>query len=79
MIAPIIGIGFAVLFFDFEPKEYASMVGLFCTPVAVSIVPMAQEMGSDAEFSGQLVVFTTIFSTISIFAFSVLLKAVGAL
>lgn len=79
VIAPIIGIGFAVLFFDFEPKEYASMVGLFCTPVAVSIVPMAQEMGSDAEFSGQLVVFTTIFSTISIFVFSVLLKAVGAL
>lgn len=79
LVAPIIGIGFALLFFDFTPIEYASMIGLFCTPVAVSVVPMAQEMGGDAELSGQLVVFTTLSSTVSIFAFSVLLKAVGAL
>ena len=79
MVAPIIGIGCALLLFDFTPIEYASMIGLFCTPVAVSIVPMAQEMGGDAELSGQLVVFTTLSSMVSIFAFSVLLKAVGAL
>ena len=59
---PVLGIGVAFLAFrsDFGGAQFAALVAAFCTPVAVSSVPMAQEMGADSELAGQLVVFTTI-------------------
>ena len=45
--------------------------------VAVSSVPMAQEMGADHTLAGQLVIWTTILSAFSVFAASFLLKAAG--
>ena len=64
---PLIGLGAAILFFDFNGAQYASLVALFVTPVAVSSVPMAQEMGGDGELAGQLVVFTTLASAFTMF------------
>lgn len=76
IIVPVLGIGIAFLAFrnSFEGAQFAALVAVFCTPVAVSSVPMAQEMGADAELAGQLVVFTTISSAFTVFIASFLLK-----
>ena len=79
VIVPMLGIGVAYLAFGriFSGAQFAALVAVFCTPVAVSSVPMAQEMGADTELAGQLVVFTTITSALTVFITSFLLKAAG--
>lgn len=79
VILPIVGIGIAYFFFAdrFNGAHFAVFVAMFATPVAVSSVPMAQEMGSDATLAGQLVVWTTVVSAFSIFIASFLLKLAG--
>ena len=77
VIVPIIGIGVALLINRFTGAQFASFVACFCTPVAVSSVPMSQEMGADADLMGQLVVWTTVFSAFSIFIASFVLKSLG--
>lgn len=77
LIVPFLGLGGALLIGKFSGAQFASLVAVFCTPVAVSSVPMAQEMGADADLAGQLVVWTTIFSSIEIFAASYILRVIG--
>ena len=79
LVVPALGIGIAYLAFGkvFTGAQFAALVAVFCTPVAVSSVPMAQEMGADAELAGQLVVFTTITSAFTVFITSFLLKSAG--
>lgn len=79
LVAPLLGIGIASLFFRerFSGAEFAALVALFATPVAVSSLPMAQEMGNDAQLAGQLVVWTTLLSAVTIFAASLLLRLGG--
>jgi predicted permease len=77
IIVPLVGISIALLFNRFTGAQFASFVACFCTPVAVSSVPMSQEMGADADLMGQLVVWTTVFSAFSIFIASFALKALG--
>ena len=68
-VSPLLGLGIAFLLFrsHFEGAHFASLVAVFATPVSVSSAPMAQELGSDAALAGQLVVWTTLCSSISIF------------
>lgn len=77
VIVPFVGISLALLFNRFTGAQFATFVACFCTPVAVSSVPMSQEMGADADLMGQLVVWTTVFSSISIFVASFVLKTLG--
>lgn len=77
VIVPLVGISIALLFNRFTGAQFASFVACFCTPVAVSSVPMSQEMGADADLMGQLVVWTTVFSAFSIFIASFALKSLG--
>lgn len=81
LIAPLLGIGVAFLFFrdHFSGAHFAAFVSLFATPVAVSSVPMTQEMGGNTSLAGQFVVFTTLLSALSIFIASFLLRLAGAL
>lgn len=76
---PILGVGCAYLFFgsQFTGAHFAAFVAAFTTPVAVSSVPMAQEMGGDAELAGQLVIWTTLAATLSVFLASFLLRLAG--
>ncbi len=79
ILVPAAGLGAALLFFPgvFSGSHYAALVALFATPVAVSSVPMAQEMGADAPLAGQLVLFTTLASGVTMFAFSYILRLLG--
>ena len=76
---PMIGLGVAYMFFSsqFSGAHFAAFVAVFATPVAVSSVPMAQEMDGDSILAGQLVVWTTLFSALAVFLASFLLKIAG--
>lgn len=79
VLSPLLGIGIAYLFFAsaFQGAHFAAFVAVFATPVAVSSVPMAQEMDGDASLAGQLVVWTTLASAFSVFLVSFLLRMAG--
>ena len=77
VIVPFVGISLALLFNRFTGAQFASFIACFCTPIAVSSVPMSQEMGADADLMGQLVVWTTLFSALSIFIASYVLRVMG--
>ena len=74
VIVPFVGISLALALNRFSGAQFASFVACFCTPVAVSSVPMSQEMGADADLMGQIVVWTTVFSSFSIFIASYVLR-----
>ena len=79
VIAPVIAIGTAYVFLreQFGGAHFAAFVAMFAAPVAVSSVPMAQEMNGDSVLAGQLVVWTTLASALTVFATSWLLKLAG--
>lgn len=51
----------------YRENEFPTLIALFGTPCAVSSVAMAAQMNADDELAGQLVVWTTIISIISLF------------
>lgn len=78
VIVPLIALGIAVLLREhFNGAHFAAFVAIFATPVAVSSVPMAQEMKNDAILAGQLVVWTTLISAFTVFMFTFILKALS--
>lgn len=82
VLAPLIGIGGAVLLAKLGimhcgVNEFPALVGLFGSPVAVSSAIMASQMGNDEQLATQLVVWTTIFSALTIFAIVCILMALG--
>lgn len=77
LAVPLFGIGIAYFIGIFTGAHFATFVAVFCTPVAVSSVPMAQEMDADVSLAGQLVVWTTVASSVSIFFASYLLRIIG--
>ena len=82
VLAPIIGIGGAVLLTSFgvlscTGADYPALIALFGSPVAVSSAIMAKGMGGDEQLATQLVVWTTLFSAITVFLTVCLLMATG--
>lgn len=79
LMVPVLGLGGACLFFkgEFTGAHFASLTAVFTTPLAVSSVAMAQEMGADERLAGQLVIWTTLVSALTTFTASFLLKAIG--
>lgn len=51
----------------FRSLEFPALIALYGTPLAVSTVPMTAEMGGDSELAGQLVVWTTLCSALTLF------------
>ncbi len=83
--APLLGVGCAVLLsectdlLNFTATEYPALIALFGTPVAVSSAIMAGEMGNDEQLAGQLVVWTSISSVLTLFLTVLLLMSFGLL
>lgn len=77
LIVPVVFLSIAYLMNCFTGAHFAAFVALFATPVAVASVPMTQEFGADVRLAGQLVVWTTLVSTVSIFLFCFVLKVIG--
>ena len=74
---PFVGLGLALLPGCFEAAHFAVFIALFATPLAVSTVPMAQEMDGDTELAGQILVFSTITSAFTMFLATYALRLVG--
>jgi predicted permease len=77
LAVPLFGIGIAYFIGIFTGAHFATFVAVFCTPVAVSSVPMAQEMDADVSLAGQLVVWTTAISAFTVFLAAFILRLVG--
>ena len=73
VMAPVIGLGGAVLLseftdlFSFTAVEYPALISLFATPTAVSSAVMVGEIGGDEQLAGQLVVWTSVISMFTIY------------
>lgn len=72
VIAPIVGFALAFAagsmgFLSLTPAAVTALITLYGTPAATSGVVMASEMGADSELAGQIVVWTTIFSLLTLF------------
>ncbi|MDE6656555.1 MAG: AEC family transporter, partial [Anaeroplasmataceae bacterium] len=57
--------------------QFAILISLFATPIAVSSAPMAAQMGQDEELAGQIVVWTSALSAFSLFAIIMICAAIG--
>ena len=73
---PLVGLTVAILL-GFRNIELVILMAMFASPAAISSYTMAQQMDGDAELAGQLVIFTTIFSIITIFLWTYLLMQFG--
>ena len=78
IFVPFIAITLAFIF-KFDKIYFPALIALFGTPVAVSSVPMAQELGNDSELAGQLVVWTTISSAFTLFIIILISSSIGLL
>ncbi len=77
ILIPSLTISIAYFMGIFSGAHFATFVAAFATPVAVSSVPMAESMGADHKLAGQLVIWTTIASSVTIFLSSFILKLLG--
>ncbi|MBR5090401.1 MAG: AEC family transporter [Ruminiclostridium sp.] len=77
---PVLGLTVAFLLrnvLNLSGEHFAAYVGVFATPAAVSSAIMAKEMEADDELAGQLVVWTSIVSTFTIFIYVTTLVGLG--
>ncbi len=84
VFAPVVGVGGAILLnelgvFTFNSDDYAAFIALFGSPIAVSSAVMAAEMHNDEQLAGQLVVWTSIGSVLTVFISAVILKSFNLL
>ena len=82
--APLLGIGLAIALSQIGilscgVNEFPALIALFGSPVAVSSAVMAASMGADEQLATQLVVWTSIFSIVTIFAQVCILMSMGLL
>ena len=83
LISPLLAIGLGWLLseqfglLDLGAAEYASFLSVFATPVAVSSAIMAREMKNDDTLAGQLVIWTSIFSVLTLFLFAFACRFLG--
>ena len=69
----------AALMKSFSPVDFAVMVSCFASPTAVSSAVMAREMKGDGELANEIVVYTTLFSILSLVIIIYALRTAGCL
>ena len=82
VLSPAILIGAAVLMrqtLHLTAAEIPALVAVFASPAAVSGPVMVQEIGGDEQLASQIVMWTTVFSMLSVFAFAFVLRSCALL
>lgn len=79
---PVLGLGGALVLRatimpELSGEHFATYMGVFATPVAVASAIMAKEMGADDELAGQLVVWTSLVSAVTIFIYTTIFRVMG--
>ncbi|MCM1042680.1 MAG: AEC family transporter [Corallococcus sp.] len=78
VVVPAVMLLIATAIFPYESGQYyAAFIALFGTPVAVMSSVLAREMNGDYELAGQLVVWTTLSSIVTVFAEILILRTLG--
>jgi predicted permease len=82
VLSPVIGVGGAILLtalgvLHCTAADYPALIALYGSPVAVSSAIMAKGMDGDEQLATQLVVWTTLFSSITVFLTVCILMATG--
>ena len=67
------------LFMGFTPQEMGALFLLYASPTTVSSFAMAKGMGSNSELAGQILLTSTLFSSVTLFIGIFLLRALGAI
>ena len=78
VLMPCAAIGGAILLrtqLGLTTAEMPMLVAFFGSPVAVSSVIMVREMGGDEQYAGQLVVWSSVLSMLSLFAIIAVLRS----
>lgn len=75
-IFPLLGVGIAALL-GMRNVELASVMIIFGAPTAVNSAIMSQQMGADGDLATEAVVFTTVFSIVTVFLLVFLLKTLS--
>jgi len=73
IVLPAFVIVIAILL-GFRGMDLAAIMAIFAAPTAIAAYPMAAAMESDADLSGQIVAFSTIFSCVTVFMWIFLLR-----
>ncbi len=76
VILPLIAVTAAIAF-GFRGESLIPLFIMFAAPTAVSSFPMAQQMDANGELAGQFVIFTSVFSILSIFLWVFVLKSLA--
>lgn len=82
VVSPAILISVAILLRDalhLTASEIPALVAVFASPAAVSGPVMVQEIGGDEQLASQLVMWTTVFSMLSVFTFAFVLRSCALL
>ena len=76
LVIPALVMGTAY-YMGFRGVDFVTILCIFATPCAVASFAMAQQLGSNAVLAGNGVVVTSAFSSITLFFWVVLFKALG--
>lgn len=69
---------FPAMYLGFRGAEFATLIAVFASSTAVASFVMAEQMGGDAKLAGNIVVVTSACASFTLFAWSLLFKALGA-
>ena len=75
---PVLFLGIALLL-GFRDAPLAVLLTVFGAPIAVSSFTMAQQMGSDAELAGDIVIITSALCPLTLFLWSAVFTSLGVL
>ena len=62
------------IMFGYRGIELSTLMIIFAAPTSVSSFTMAQQMESDSDLAGQIVVFTSGFCVVTVFMWIFILK-----
>lgn len=82
LFVPAIALSIAYMIEPWIPgmnQAYVALIALFATPAAVSSAIMVHEMGGDEQLAGQLVVWSSIFSIVTMFFIIVIFRTLGGI
>ena len=77
IIVPVAAIFLSAYVFGFRGAAIVMLISAFASPTAVSSFTMAQSMGGDSDLAAQTVVFTSVFSILTVFIIVVVTKSLN--
>ena len=69
IVTPLLVIPAGIFMFGFRADSVAALLCAFATPTAVNTLPLIKDAGADDELMGEIIVFSTAFSILTIFMF----------